>query len=352
MGHSNLNTTAGDKKSSEKKTIVLLVLGVCSLAFFTSHASMSLDPPNRLKVTESIVDYGDIQIRLSPEEERGSMAPATIIGPDGGRYLGYHGIGQSLIFIPSYYLFRHIVGIESEKVLRSLISITLFPLGLGLTAWVFFLLLRQFYFSPRQSFVGAILVVFATGLWEYARECQDECHIAFFFIVVAYALRRYEKTAGLGSLALSALAMSFAFITRSDTGPTVLCYLIFAAWLIHSHHQDDSRDRRILEKLLPYIVVVAITLSALFIEMAHNMHRFGHPIASYNVQELMPYEMSGWALLIRGLKGFLYSPGKGLFWYNPILLLAIPGAIILWRSHRRWAVPINKADNVMATTTI
>ena len=40
--------------------------------------------------------------------------------------------------------------------------------------------------------------------------------LLFFFIVVAYALRRYEKTAGLGSLALSALAMSLAFITRSD----------------------------------------------------------------------------------------------------------------------------------------
>ena len=70
------------------------------------------------------------------------------------------------------------------------------------------------------------------------------------------------------------------------------------------------------------------------------MHRFGHPIASYHVEDIMPYEMSGWALLLRGLKGFLYSPGKGLFFYNPILLLAIPGIFVLWRSHRRWAIYI------------
>jgi hypothetical protein len=35
-----------------------------------------------------------------------------------------------------------------------------------------------------------------------------------------------------------------------------------------------------------------------------------------------------------GLYGLVLSPGKGLFTYNPFLLLAIPGAVALWRRDR------------------
>jgi hypothetical protein len=35
-----------------------------------------------------------------------------------------------------------------------------------------------------------------------------------------------------------------------------------------------------------------------------------------------------------GLYGLVLSPGKGLFAYNPFLLLAIPGAVALWRRDR------------------
>ncbi len=36
-----------------------------------------------------------------------------------------------------------------------------------------------------------------------------------------------------------------------------------------------------------------------------------------------------------GLYGLLLSPGKGFFWFSPVLLLAFPGAVAMWR--KRWA---------------
>jgi hypothetical protein len=38
-----------------------------------------------------------------------------------------------------------------------------------------------------------------------------------------------------------------------------------------------------------------------------------------------------------GLRGLLFSPGKSLFLYSPWLLLAVPGSVLLWRRHGRWA---------------
>ena len=339
---SSIENSLANKEGGSVKPLVLLVAGLTCVGFFTSHASMSLDPPNRLKVTQSIVDHGDIQVRLTADEEAHPehMGVATTIGADGNRYLAYHGIGQSLLFVPPYYVVRHLLGIESPKLTRSLISLTLFPLTLGLTAWIFFLLLREFGFPDRRCFLASILVVLGTGLWELSRECQDDSHLAFLFVLTAYGLRRYQKTAALRFLALSSVSIGFAFITRSDTAPTVLCFLLFAFWLIYRGHRDAGQSQGHAVRIWPYLLVLGLTFPALVIEISHNLFRFSHPIMSYEVSSLMPYEMDRAELLILGLKGLLLSPGKSIFLYNPLVILAVPGLFYLWQRHRGWALYI------------
>jgi hypothetical protein len=41
-----------------------------------------------------------------------------------------------------------------------------------------------------------------------------------------------------------------------------------------------------------------------------------------------------------GLHGLVYAPGKGFWWYNPVLLLAVPGLVLLWRRDRALALAI------------
>ena len=183
-------------------------------------------------------------------------------------------------------------------------------------------------------------MVFWTCLWETAKEYQDAVHIAFCFMLCAYGLRCYQKKAFLKYLILIALAIGYAFITRADVAPTVVCVLLSALFLIHTHNRQTHHDESFGRKFFPYLLLGMLILPFLFFDIWHNMFRFGHPIASYHPKDLLPYEVSSFALLFRGLKGFLYSPGKGVFFYNPILLLAIPGLVMLWRSHRRWAVYI------------
>jgi len=320
------------EKRSLRKTLILFILSASLIAIMTSHATMSIDPPVQLKITESIVDHGDIRFRVDADDPT-YFSLGKITGPDGHTYNRYHGIGQSLILAGPYYLFRHLMGIESDKLLRSVIAVTLFPLNLALTGWVFFLLLRAFNFSPRRCLVGAILLIFGTGLWELSKEGQNACHMAFFFVLAAYGLRKYQVTASVKYLALGAIAIGFSFITRSDAAPTVLCFLVFSGWLITRHNRTTHGQTAFWKKALPFLVVLTVLLPFLFIEIAINMKRFGHPIASYSWKVT-------WELFFIGLKGLLFSPGAGIFLYNPIVILAVGGWFSLWQKHRDWALYI------------
>ena len=64
---------------------------------------------------------------------------------------------------PPYYFFRHVLHIESDKLIRSLIAVTLFPFILGLTAVFFFLLLRELNVSPARCYIGSVLLIFGCG---------------------------------------------------------------------------------------------------------------------------------------------------------------------------------------------
>jgi len=322
-----MDKTSAQKPPIPTKALVLLFAGVTILAFFTSHATLSVDPPNRYQVAQSIVDYGDLRIRPAPDEP---LTPGTRIGLDGNYYSSF-GIGQALIFAGPYYILHHLLGIQSDKLIRSVIAITVFPVTLGLTALFFFALLREFGFSAQRCFWAAVLLAFATGLWQLSKEGQEGNHLALLFALSAFTLRRYQNTNSLKALAVSALAMAFAFLTRSDTTPTVLCYLFLAFYFIYqNYHHISHSTAKTKCVLFPYILVLALMIPAFIIQSYINYRAFGDITPPHN-----PFSLS---FLPQGLMGLLFSPGRSLFLYNPILLLALPGLLILWRQHRPWAL--------------
>lgn len=301
------------------KPAILLFVGAWVLAFFTSHATLSVDPPNRYMVARSMVDYGDLQIRLIPGEFK---PPGAREGVDGNSYSSF-GIGQPLIFAGPYYLCKHILGIDSHKLIRSIISITIFPVTLALTGLVFFALMGEFGFSRSQSYIGALLVIFATGLWQVSKEGQEASHLALLFTVVAYGLRRYQNRGSIKALVLSALAMAFSFLVRADTAPTVMCYLIFAFYLIHQNNLRAATSKTLWPGLIPYILVIISTLPGLLIHSYINYSSFG--------KYLMPPHNNPMSVLFlpQGLMGLLFSPGRSLFLYNPIFIFSIVGGVFL-----------------------
>ncbi len=321
------------KQNSSKKSIILLFISVFIIAFFTSHGTMSLDPPARFKVAQSIVNHGDVQIRLTEQELADiDLMPQLVTENNGKYYSMYFGLGQTFVFVPFYYLFHEILGIQSDKACRALTSLTLFPLALASIAWIMFLLMREFDFTPRQSFITALLTAFATGLWETSKEAQDAIHLAFYFPLIAYGLRKYQTSSQWRFLSLSSFTVGMCFITRSDSAITIICYLIFASLIIYKNNKTNS-NLSFTRKCLPFVIMVLFALPGLIIELTYNYIRFDHPISSYT-------RIYSWEIFVRGLVGLLFSPGKSLFLYNPIMLLAIPGFFMFFKKYRGWALYI------------
>ncbi|MCP4708248.1 MAG: hypothetical protein GY869_06460, partial [Planctomycetes bacterium] len=316
------------------RPVILLFIAILVLGFFTSHATMTLDPPARFQLTRSIVDFRDMQIRLD-ENDPDIMARYAIErfqGPDGNYYLAFFGIGQAITFIPHYIILHHIMGIDSEPLMLAAISATLFPLTLALTALVFYALMREFGFHRRQCYIIAALVVLATSLWQVSKECQEDSQLALYFALTALTLKRYQNHGKFEMMIFSALIMGFSFLTRSDIAPTILFYTIFATYLIYQNHQCRTptglKRRLTVIHLLPVLTILFVVLLVhLYIEYSH----YGKLFSSWDV----PFSLSHLSL---GLPGLLYSPGKGMFLFNPFFLLSIIGLIPLWRAHREWAL--------------
>jgi hypothetical protein len=83
--------------------------------------------------------------------------------------------------------------------------------------------------------------------------------------------------------------------------------------------------------LTPLILAMAWTLT-------YNWLRFG---SALDLGYGGPYDKKGFSTpLLNGVALQLFSPGKSFFLYSPILLVAIPGLVWLWRQHRAVAAVI------------
>jgi len=220
------------------------------------------------------------------------------------------------------------LGIESDHLIRSFVSFTVYPTTLGLIGVLFFLLLREFGFTQKTCMLFSFLLIFSTGLWQLAEESADGIHVALTLLITAYTLRRYQLTGALKYLIGSACALMFTFLIRSDTIPSILCFMGLTLYFMHQHRSKHQK-----RTWMPHILYIGILSIAPAIEIAYNMYRFGHPVVSYSRE----YSVGQ---LVTGLNGLLFSPGKSIFIYNPIILLAIPGFFLLWHKHRSWTVTV------------
>ena len=96
-------------------------------------------------------------------------------------------------------------------------------------------------------------------------------------------------------------------------------------------HHSNAAD--FLAKLLPALV-------ALGVAAWYNWLRFGSPLTT----GYLPEERFA-TPFFEGFYGLTFSPGKGLFWYNPLLL----AALLAWPAffRRDWAVALLSAAVVL-----
>lgn len=316
-------------------SVILLGVAVFALLLIiVPGAIMESDGQSMVQVTRSIVERHDFTVS-TPLYGQLNGVPGV-----GGQEYSKYGPGQSLVAVPFYLLGRAAMPIlpayyQPEAPIMA--ASTLTALVTALTAMLVMLSSIALGATRRGGVVLGLIYVLCTPALVYATQWFSEPLTGCLILASFYALLRARGASLVErqwSLRAAGVALAAAVATRPDAlvlAPPLLVYGVLSG-------ERRQRVRRAVVILAPLL----LTLAALAF---FNQSRFGSPFETgYNRDDIYTQEDTH---PIRSVKAFfvavyglLFSPGKGLLEYAPVVLLLPLGAFLLWKQRRNVEVTV------------
>lgn len=192
---------------------------------------------------------------------------------------------------------------------RNFISLQTLPLFSSLIVLIFYLIALEIYRSKRVAILLSLLAAFTTMFWPYSK-IGMELHHTLWIMLAIYLLLYWRRTGQSGCLFLSGFCAGMILHTKIygfiSTGA-----LAVSLWFL----SQEKRSRT--ASMIRFLTPVAILLLLLLIS---NSLRFGGGLVGARYDpgyeaKLIPF----W----EGLAGYLFSPGKSVFIYNPVLVVSL-----------------------------
>jgi len=307
-----------------------LFLAFLSLYLLTTSARIDSGDGNAMfQVTDSLLNgRGFVISDELPDQDllgpQGEPIPrqefGTGLGQYGvdGRYYAKFGPGQSFAAIPFYLIGKlaHAlwpVWSEAFWVWASagLLNSVVVALTVVLVAQA-----AQLFFDRQTSTIVAILFGLATPAWPYAKSFFSEPLTGGLMFLGGYAAMRARRDPHWGWFASSGLALGAAVLVRTTASlilPVVAGYLFLAC-----------RPSKTQWAVWGSTLAIPLLLLGWY-----NAARFGSPL-------ITGYAGTQWdvTLLGSGLYGLLFSSGKGLVWFMPIVTLSVAALPTFMRQAR------------------
>ncbi len=195
---------------------------------------------------------------------------------------------------------------------------------------VLFLYARLLGYSERTAAAGALLFGLGTVAWPYSKVFFREPLVLLLLLSAALCLtvwRSCWRTLR-GGLWLAGFTFFFllALLTKEAALLSVPIYLVIALPRV-SLRRGWGRLAALAVLAAMLVLVVAAALNAVLgvIEVPRSYDPLARLQAVAGKEEFIAY----------ALLSYLFSPGRGVFAFSPVLLLGIPGVVILIRA-RRW----------------
>ncbi len=303
--------------SFRRRAAILACLLLAAYLLVYVASPPSIDGAAILAVPVSLIQHGtpDIGAIGSANETIGAF------GVDGALY-SKKGIGPSLALLPLAALAKLIPLLPLRAT-----AMLLNPLVTALTALLLHDLLLRKGFRAGTAFLTALIYGLGTFALAYTKSLFGEPLAALLLLGGLWlAETAPEGRPSAWRIALIGAALGFTLTIN-------LTYVVLAA-VIALHLFGPRPGRWRWRALAAYGLPLAAAGAGIALV---NTARFGGPLATGYEVGLDP---GFTANLLLGAAGMLFSPYRGLFWYNPALLLALPGGIILARQDRRLAITI------------
>ncbi|HLY28986.1 MAG TPA: glycosyltransferase family 39 protein [Aggregatilineales bacterium] len=306
-----------------KYTTLLFFVALACLYALTYRGNIDvIDEAMMMGVTSQVAQAQTIQINAIYPALLPWGAPAD--DPSGPIYSKY-APGQSLLALPLFAL-GNLIPVHTLKTLNGQPFVPLAPffvalllnlLATLLTALAIFRIVPLWGYSRRTAALTCILYGATTLAWPYAKTFYSEPTTACALVwMVYFAIRchqgrqRHEANAIRDGL-LAGGALGLAILLRTTSVifiPLLILYLL--------------PDRWAMSATFPGIGIGGL------LTVAYNYVRFGSLAESGYEPGFGRAPWEAWL-------GFLISPSRSLFLFNPVLLLAIPGAWWLAKRARR-----------------
>jgi hypothetical protein len=174
---------------------------------------------------------------------------------------------------------------------------------------MFFVFAVRLGYGRRVAFALTLIFAFATMCWPDEQSVNEHTEVALALLVGWYAAFRYrDQSAPSWYLFVAGAGIGGAFITRYQDAAVGLLGL--GVYLLLPRARSTSLSRvldcvRVGIGLAPFVALI----------LWYNWVRFGSIAATGHHESTFGYAI--WL----GASGLLFSPGKGLIWYCPTLLL-------------------------------
>lgn len=265
-----------------------------------------VDGQIRFDVTQSWISTGLPQLRDPALRNYG-------IAGRGDRLFAFYNAGPSVAAAPLVWLGR-IRETDLGELQRFLFSLTSSFFGAGAVVLIY-VWLRGLGCSERRAGTFALISAFATYNWPLSATTFDQAQQTFFLTAALYCAWKAGRD---DSLRLSAWAgTAFGWLINYQENFALLWPAILMLTLRGQPLVLPRARLRVYIQLLP-------TLAGIALLFAFNNLRFEVPYLVNRVPAGIAHP-PGLGNPLVGLPSLLLSPGKGVFFYSPVLILGLLG---------------------------
>lgn len=278
---------------------------------------------------------GDTEVRWSVARQivRGSgvfleedLQTNNYVRGAGGKRYSFYGLGQSICLLPFA-----AIGLAIEKLGginvkvadltgQFLASVILFPAIGASLVWLFYRLVLLLNYDQKTAILSSAVFAFATMLFHYSVNTQEQTQVALLLVLATLLMVKYCRQRRFVYAWFFCVALGACLLFRIASAVEVLP-LYFVA--VMSDIWSGRRD--ILKITARWFLAGALGTGGFIIICGwYNYIRFGSIFESgYGL--LTAAALGGHKLFesspLPTLAAMLFSPGKSIFLYNPVLLL-------------------------------
>lgn len=269
----------------------------------------------RYEVAESIMERSDVSISDG----------LGVRGKDGRDY-SWLALGSALLATP-FYLMGKLSGVQPQ-ILVSFVN----PLFAAATAVLLFLFARSIGFTSKASILVSLFYSLGTIAWPASKQAFDHPLETFFILLSVYFLHLYKDREKTQHLLFAGGAAGMAFLTR-PTAILILPAIIVFLTILYFRRSKSMDDTKHLIRDVALLLIGFFPFAG--ISLWYNHYRFGSVLETgYSlIAARTGLDFFTGTSLMTGITGFLFSPGKGFFFYSPIVILSFLSVGTFVRKH-------------------